>query len=246
MRHPAPILLLTRPRAQGESFVRVVAEQAGPVTPVIAPLVQIVCTGTLPPLDAYTGLIFTSQNGLRCFIGQSPDRRLPAYCVGPGTTQAARAEGFAATQAGADAERLIATLTATPPGGRLLHLRGAHGRGAVAQTLSAAGQPCDEHILYTQDATPPTQAARAALMGETPVVLPLFSPRSARLAGEAAQGATAPLFVVFMSAVVEGAWAGPTPQLALRAATPDGTAMLTAVTDAIAASRRLEGGASAG
>ncbi|WP_212522942.1 uroporphyrinogen-III synthase [Actibacterium sp. MT2.3-13A] len=240
-------LLLTRPRPQAERFARAFAARFGPeIGIVISPLLRIAPGGELPSLADYAGLVFSSQNGVRAFAGISGDRRLPAYCVGARTAEAAREIGLRAEFSGADAEALVARLAQAHPGGRLLHLRGAHARGEIAARLSAAGQPCDEAEIYDQIPQELSLKARDLLRAEGPVLLPLFSPRSATLAGQAVAGARAPLALAAMSAAVAGAWRGPAPALLRQAEKPDAEGMLDALAVLIAAARHLEGGGGAG
>ncbi|MGC9369389.1 MAG: uroporphyrinogen-III synthase [Paracoccaceae bacterium] len=236
-------LLLTRPRPQAERFAQAFAERFGPdIGIVIAPLLRIDPVGALPDLSGYSGLVFSSQNGVRAFAGMSSDRRLPAYCVGTRTAGAAQAIGLRAEVCGADADALVARLAGAAPGGRLLHLRGAHARGEIAARLSAAGQPCDAAVIYDQIPQGLTPEALDLLGRRGVVLLPLFSPRSAKLAGEACAGATATLAVAAMSGAVAQAWDGPVPALMEQAGTPDAEGMLAALGALIAAARHLEGG----
>ena len=241
-------LLLTRPRPQAERFAQAFAERFGPaIRIVISPLLRIEPQqGALPPLSDYSGLVFSSRNGVQSLAGMSDDRRLPAYCVGARTAEAARAIGLRAEFCGADADALVARLAQAAPGGRLLHLRGAHARGGIAERLSASGQPCDEAVIYDQIPQKLSPEALDLLTGEGLVLLPLFSPRSARLAAQATAGATAPLALASMSRAVTEAWAGPLPVLLRQAAHPDAAAMLDALGALIAAARHLEGGNAAG
>ena len=114
-------LLLTRPRAQSEAFAEALAERLpGRFRPVISPLLEIV---PLPaPLDLadVQGLIFTSANGVEQFAARTPDRSLPAWCVGDDDRRrgAARA-GFAARSADGDVADLAALIAeARTPCGR--------------------------------------------------------------------------------------------------------------------------------
>ena len=154
---------------------------------VIAPLVEIVARPlTLDPAG-YATLIFTSENGVRHFVEQTPSCGRPAFCVGPRTAAAAECAGFAVqplTEAGGDAEALLRTLRAAGPALPLLHVRGEHAITDLAGRLEAEGLACDEAVVYAQCDRAPPPAALAALAGPAPVLLPLFSPRSARRAAQ--------------------------------------------------------------
>jgi uroporphyrinogen-III synthase len=117
--------------------------------------------------------------------------------------QAATAAGFSARSAGGDVEDLIALILKEKPGGLLLHLSGTHTRGDVAGRLQAAGLHCTNVAVYEQVDQPPTPAFLAAMAGEAPLVVPLFSARSAgALAGLRPKGAC---HVIAMSQAVADA-----------------------------------------
>ncbi|SDH37199.1 uroporphyrinogen-III synthase [Alloyangia pacifica] len=203
-----PFLLLTRPRAASERFA---AELAGAgvtgFVPLVSPLIEIETTGPLPEMAGITGLVFTSANGVRAYTELGGPVLPLCYAVGEATARAARDAGLAPRVAQGDAETLLALVLSERPGGRLLHLRGTHARGDLAARLTSAGQPCAEVVVYDQPTRPLCAAAISALRGQIPVVVPLFSPRSARIFAVAARNvnATAPLFAAYMSAEVEAA-----------------------------------------
>ena len=237
-----PTLLLTRPHAQAERFATEFVERFGNLIPIISsPILQIVTREAEIGLDGVSGLIFTSENGVRAFRALAADRRFAAYCVGSRTTQAARNLGLRAREVGADASSLVNYLTANPPGGKLVHLRGANTRGDVAKRLTAAGQRCEQQVLYDQTPQQLSQNALAALAGDVPVLLPIFSPRSAMLLSEVAQNARAPLAIATMSEAVTNAWTGPKPKFLKQAHHPDSDAMLDALGWLIDALQCLEG-----
>jgi len=171
------------------------------------------------------------------FAAGDPRRDFPAWCVGAHTAAVARTLGFAATAAGADAEALVAALSARPPAAPLLHPRGVHARGDIAARLSAAGIPTAEVVVYDQRALPLSPAALAAAAGSAPLVVPLFSPRTAALAAAGLRGAAAPLRAAAISPAVAEAWAraGGTP--AAVAVRPDAAAMLALTARLLAAAR---------
>jgi uroporphyrinogen-III synthase len=128
----------------------------------------------------------------------------------------------------------VAAIAADPPGGRLLHLRGEDAAGEVAERLISAGIETESLVIYRQQAQPLTPEAVALLGAEGPVILPLFSPRSALLFRAAMpQAAKAALWLVAMSAAVAGA-ARPIPHRALATARqPTAAAMLEACEEAL-------------
>lgn len=224
----APTILLTRPAAASARFAAALAARFPGVPVVVAPLMEIRPRPFPPGLPA-AGLIFTSAEGVAAFAAGDARRGMPAFCVGARTAGAARAAGFAAEALGEEAEALLAALLERRPAGPLLHARGAHGRGNVVPRLRAAGVEAAEVVVYDQAALPLGGQARALLAGEAPLILPLFSPRSAQLLRAAATEGElrAPLRVAAMSRAVAEAW-GPAERLEI-AARPDAEAMLAAV-----------------
>lgn len=96
------------------------------------------------------------------------------------------------------ADELVLALSQAAPEGPLVHLHGRHTRGDIAARLTKAGVLTSGQVIYDQVAMPLTAQARAALTGETPIILPVFSPRSAQLIRE--NGAIlAPLHAIALS-----------------------------------------------
>lgn len=228
---PAPRILLTRPRAASERFAADLRSALGPVEVVIVPVMEIVPLGRGVDLDGVSALIFTSAAGVEVFGDLSPDRTLPAWCVGDRTAEAARAIGLKATSAGGDANAMVELMTAARPSGRLLHLRGAHTRGDVAGRLVDAGLRAESQEIYDQVAMPPGPEMAAALTHTGPVIVPLFSPRSARLFMEAA--GEAEILPVALSEAVRDALPEPLARRAEIADTPDAAAMIRAISSVI-------------
>jgi uroporphyrinogen-III synthase len=225
----APTLLLTRPAAQSASFAQSLRAQVPEVRVVVSPLMATVFHAMTLPEGPLQGVILTSQTGAEAagrLRAQLPDL---AYCVGDRTAQVAREAGFRVQSAQGDAEALLALILREKPQA-LIHLRGREARGDLAQRLSAAGVFTQERVVYAQDAQPLSDDAVAVLSGKAPVLVPLFSPRSAEILGAAWQGLAthAPLVVVAISqAVAEAAAFCPTKPVL--AAHPDAPSMLDAV-----------------
>lgn len=228
-----PILLMTRPAAQSARFAHDVAARAPGLALVVSPVIEIVPRHLGHRPDAYAGLVFTSESGVAAFASAWAGRTHPVWCVGTRTADAARAAGFAcvasAADGGGDAEALLRLLLDAQPRTPLLHVRGAFARGDLAPRLTAAGLLCEGCILYDQEARPLTPQARTALRGSVPVVLPLFSPRSATLCADGVAGATAPLRPAAISPAAARAWQALRPEPPVVADRPDSAAMLDAV-----------------
>lgn len=213
---PRPILLLTRP---GDDSERTAARIGADV--IVAPILQIV------PVDhdgaalaQAPGLVFTSAHAV---ASAGPGRGRPAICVGERTGQVARDAGFAVIQGAGTADSLVPLIAASPV--PLVHPHGRH----LAQRLAVPGV-----VVYDQRPQPLTARARAALMGARPVVVPVYSPRSARLLAGMAAGARAPLWLVAISDAAAAAWTAPAARRAV-ADQPSGRAMDAAIRAMLAA-----------
>ncbi|GGH29390.1 uroporphyrinogen-III synthase [Cribrihabitans marinus] len=234
-------LLMTRPRAASEDFVAALDPWTRARVEVIhAPLLEIRALPVGIDTTGVRGLIFTSPNGVAAAAQALSDRDLPCHCVGPATTEAARAAGWRAHMAGGTAEELIADLSQQRPDAPLLHLRGEHARVDVAVRLSRAGLPARSQAVYAQTLLPLAPEAQRVLQSDVPVAAPLFSPRTARqFADQAAVGA--PLWL----AAISDATAEPLVPLAARhllvAERPDGPAMGRAVEKLVKLALRVEG-----
>jgi uroporphyrinogen-III synthase len=197
-----PTLLLTRPEGRNEAFAEMVkARWHGPLAVIASPLLEISFIAATPPVaDA---LIFTSVNGVEAaaHLGLSGQR---AWCVGDRTAEVAKEAGFVAEAGPGDAKALVAHIIAAQPTGRLAHIRGIHARGDVAQSLNAAGLICQDVVAYDQLVRDLTPEAKTVLAGHTPVIAPLFSPRSATIFKQQGPFA-APVHVAAMSAAVRDA-----------------------------------------
>lgn len=179
--NPAPTVLLTRPKAQAEAYAaELAAELHRPCPVMIAPLIEITPLAPAPELEGIGTLLFTSTNGVAGLAALTPRRDIPALCVGERTAARAEALGFRAIAAGGDADSLIALARARGRG-RLLYPRGQEVARDLAAPLRDAGFELRELVVYRQTPRPLTAEARALIAAGNPVLLPLFSPRSARL-----------------------------------------------------------------
>lgn len=192
-------LLMTRPRAASERFVAQLPNRTrSRLTVIHSPLLDIRPLDVQVETDGVQGLIFTSANAVNVAASLNVPRSLPAYCVGPATTGTAKGAGWQAQMVGGTAEELVAALLQLRPPSPLLHLRGEHGRGDVAERLTEAGLTTMERPVYQQRLLPLTDEAVGAATGEIPVLAPIFSPRTARQFAEIWAG-SAPLWLAAIS-----------------------------------------------
>lgn len=221
MSDETPRILLTRPLAASRKFAEALETQG--LNVMHAPVQDIQPVAFDMPYKM-AGAIFTSRNG----VGAVDGADLPCWCVGDATTRAAQTAGWRAKSAGGDAEALLKRILADAPAIPLVHFRGAFARGNLAQRLSEAGVETHEVVVYQQVSVPLSPDALAVLNGENPVILPIFSPRSA--AQLVQQGPfSAPLVVVAMSDAVASEAAALAPARLVVAEKPDAGSMVAAI-----------------
>ncbi len=208
-----PLLLLTRPEPASRRFAAQAAHLGLPV--IVAPVLRIVAVAhDVGRLQAARGLVFTSAHAVPA---AGPGRCRPAICVGPATAEAARAAGYDVTEGPGDALRMMPLLDGLDEG--WLHPHGAH----VAKRLPVPGM-----VVYDQLPQPLGVAAHDALAGAGPVILPLFSPRSARLLSDRLDGARAALWLVPISPAAADQWQRPYARMIV-ADQPDATGILRGI-----------------
>ena len=233
----APSLLLTRPEAQSQRFAAEVQKRFGSMAVVISPLMAP--SFLLPDLQGrrYSGLVLTSETGVEAArrisaMGQS----LPelAYCVGDQTALAARQAGFDARSSRGNSADLTTLILREKPPGPLLHIRGADVRGDIAETVTKGGIETQSVIGYTQEPHPLSEQALGLLGQNTPVIVPIFSPRSGQLLVDAVQGGCeSPLWIAAISPAAADIVAQLAPVRLVVATAPDANSMLQAVADLI-------------
>ena len=228
-----PVLLLTRPEPQSQRFAAQFRQRFGADWPiVISPLMALVATAPVPDLAPFAGLILSSESAVAMLAGSGQKVTMPCYCVGARTADAARALGATVVAVGQDAAELAGMMTLLAPLGRMVHLCGTHVAGDLANRLSSAGIETVSLAIYDQIAKPMTAQALSLLAGTRPLLVPLFSARSAQLFQDQTRNSRAPLWVVAFSPAVSGAVTRPVARHRV-AVRPDGAAMLDAMAEMI-------------
>lgn len=237
----APVLLLTRPEAASRRFAaRLPDPVRQSVHVAISALIDIVPKAGPLDLSGAAGVIFTSANGVEAVAPRSARRDMPAYCVGPATQAAARAEGWTADALGGTADALVDALIAARPSVPLYHLRGEQARGSVARRLTDAGYPTIDIVVYAQRLQPLDPLLRRRIENDALVIAPLFSPRTARQFAAQTRGGRGLSMIALSPAV-----AAPLARLVRAdlhlADRPDGDAMVVAVTEIVERLERRRG-----
>lgn len=229
---PVPVpVLITRPLAEGQAFSAGLSLRLGQrVRALVTPLMAVEYLIPGLPAGPFAAVIFTSASAVAGAARLQAELPRRAFCVGAATAERAQAAGFSAVSADGDADALVDMVLAASPAGRLLHLRGQDTRGEVAERLNSAGIETESRIIYRQTPQPLAPEALALLQKDAPVLVPLFSPRSARLfAAALPEDARAGVYLVAMSPAVAEAAAQVPHQALVLARRPDVKAMLDAV-----------------
>lgn len=237
-----PLLIVTRPCKQAKRFVQDCLDQLGPVFDAVeSPLIEIEVLNEGTEIGAAELLIFTSENGVQSVAGRTGLTGRTAFCVGDRTASAARDAGMAAISAGGSADDLAGLIAAHAPRQPMVHIRGEHTRGHIAQTLAGLGFDVRSVVAYRQAEVMLTPEARDAIHGERVVILPLFSPRTARLFFEQVGIVQAPTHVVAMSSAVAAEVDLTVVRHCVVAECPTSGAMIKAMADVMRDLRSLEG-----
>ena len=176
-----PTLLLTRPQKDAQAFAQEVLSHQPAAQILISPVLDITPIGTLPDLSAYAAVLFTSRHAVACFAHAPIPKKMTCFAVGEATAEAAKKLGFFVISSAGTAQDLILLVQKAGAAGPLIHPHGEHSRGQIAATLTKKGIPCTECVIYDQIETPLSVQARALFTQPHLLLVPVFSPRSARL-----------------------------------------------------------------
>jgi len=235
MSHPRPTLLLTRPESQSRRFAAAFCARFGTDWPVVISPLSAPVFETFPDTAGWHGsLAFTSETGVAAYVRATGRRDMPAWCVGTRTADAARAAGLQATAGPGDGTGLARAMVAGGCTGPVWHIRGEDLAFDLATALNSAGIETHEVLSYRQVDCAPTAEALALMAGTAPVLLPLFSVRSADRAVSAFGRVRAPVDIAAISDAVAEAALMPARRTVIAAA-PGATPMLDALALLIAA-----------
>ncbi|MEM1363654.1 MAG: uroporphyrinogen-III synthase [Pseudomonadota bacterium] len=201
-----PRLLLTRPEPRSREFLELIDARFGQdFDAVISPVLRVVPLPFKEDPKMFDGLVFTSQSGVEAFANAgSIEAHSPitAWCVGDRTAAAALRAGLKAHSAAGALQDLARLLTTEAPGARLLQLSGRQVAGDLSALIGPGGPDISRAVIYEQYTQPLNAAAKLLLQGQSPVLLPVFSPRSASFLSQQLQEAHAPLAIAAMSPAV--------------------------------------------
>jgi uroporphyrinogen-III synthase len=179
---PLSYILLTRPRDQALSFAEELVKLGMiPKNIVIDPIQKIEGVEISYDFTSVRGLLITSANGVAYLPADLIGSNLPTFCVGKATTRAALKRGLMAQHLAATAQGLCNVLSAQVPQGPLLHLRGTHTSLDFEVYFCDTPVGVQNLITYRQTTQELGFETYKLLRGTNPIVLPVFSARTARL-----------------------------------------------------------------
>jgi uroporphyrinogen-III synthase len=224
---------------QSQRFADQLQAAYGPIAIIVSPLIEPEFLSVPLPADDFQALILTSETAAQA-AGRllATHKTLPklAFCVGDRTADAASRAGFEAVSAKGAAADLIKLILAQGITGPLLHLHGQETLGDIADTLNKSGVKTLSVISYRQCAQPLSYMAIDHLMQDWPLLLPIFSPRTARILGESLpENHRAPLLIAALSPSVANHCLALSPRRLVIADQPNADAMLQAVAELLIA-----------
>ncbi|WP_289042885.1 uroporphyrinogen-III synthase [uncultured Aliiroseovarius sp.] len=222
-------LVLTRPDPSNTEVLAQIKARFGETVPVIvSPALKIVPGQNWPDVSPYDVVIATSSHAI-----QGPLHGKPVYCVGVRTADAASRAGGDVRHCALDAARLIEWMRTQPDPGAIIYLRGSHVATDIPAALDGLAIQGDAARTYRQEEQALSQAACEAIEGDAPVILPLYSPRSARLVGQAVKRIGQQLHVIAISDAAAQAWRDQTGGTCEVTDDPTGEAMLDRIVAAL-------------
>lgn len=225
-----PKIILTRPEPGLSKFSGQLLHDLPTADVYNEPLQVIEFVPNILDLDGYNGFVFTSSNGVRAAKRWNLPKRI-GFGVGSVTTNLASTFCDPVYNGGSNVDALIELILAQRPHGPLLHVRGKVSVGNLADRLSEHGIETHEVIGYEQSAIPASDTLLQMLQGGMPVILPLFSPKSAEIL-KMLSTRRDHWHVVAMSQAVAEIFCPDEVMILETAKNPNGAAMLEAVIDA--------------
>ncbi len=197
---------------------------------IVAPVMDIHALPYMLPENPVDFVVISSQHAIPAAL-ECGD--VPVVCVGAATARKAEQSGLTVQGVYPAADDLVRGL-ADRAGQKALHLHGRHTRGNVAERLSSAGLETKDCVVYDQVARDWTSEERKKIFAQPCLVIPLYSPRSAKLLSGKLDAFEGELRLVAISDACRDAWSGPTAHSIIVAEHPDGESMKRAIASQLA------------
>jgi uroporphyrinogen-III synthase len=223
----AHTVLISRPEADSNLLASSLRRLEPSIDCLIAPAIEIA------PLDIETvhqkiDLVnLTSRHAAAAAAKFYPN--VKTICVGRSTAQRAEELGLHAISTDGTSEEIL-SLIKTMRVGRVLHLRGQHSRGNIAERLADFGIQAFQQISYEQHAQPFTPQVTHKLQEIPKLLIPIYSPRTSQIIAQNLAEYMGALTMIAISTEAADAWTGSKPDRVIIAQKPNATAMFAAIT----------------
>jgi uroporphyrinogen-III synthase len=174
------ILLLTRPLGGNERFCLKIKHLLYSCEILDNPIQRIDFLPSLSKVNKNSVLIFTSANGLRAAKKHNLINK-KCFVVGANTKKIAVSFGYDVLGFSKDQENLLKLIKSKKPTESMVHIRGKHTVGNLCDALKRNQFSCLDIIGYNQEPLKIKKQNLQKIQSGRPVVLPIFSPRSAEL-----------------------------------------------------------------
>ena len=176
------LLVLTRSHSQSLSFSEALTSSGAALEDIIIdPIVRIVPVTPIKKLKRFKSIILTSSNALKYLPPYLAGSRLPAFCAGKSTTEAATSHGFLARCLGETATDLCNALLQSPLPEPVAYLCGDHITLDFEEFFRGSKLSVENIICYRQISGKLSRATIRALNENRGSILPVFSQRSGRI-----------------------------------------------------------------
>ena len=176
------LLVLTRPYSQSLSFSEALTSSGVALEDIIIdPILRIEPVTPVKTLYHFKSIILTSSNALKHLPPYLVGSRLPAFCAGNSTTEAATSHGFLAKCLGETATDLCNALHKSNLLGPVAYLCGDHITLDFEESLRGSKICVENIICYRQVAGKLCMATIKVLYNNRSSIVPVFSQRSARV-----------------------------------------------------------------
>ena len=173
-------LVLTRPYSQSLSFSEALISSgvdSGDI--IIDPILRIEPITPIKKLNNFKSIILTSSNALKYLPAYLDESRLPAFCAGNSTTEAAISHGFLAKCLGETVTDLCNALLQSPPPGPTAYLCGDHITLNLEEFFRGSKLRVENIICYRQISGRLCITTIKLLNEKKGIIVPVFSHRSA-------------------------------------------------------------------
>jgi uroporphyrinogen-III synthase len=219
-----PVILIVRPEPQASRFADELRADVGDAADVVvAPLLAPRFFGAPIDGNGYGAAVFTSETAVTGAARLWTGAKGLAFAVGDRTAEAASALGWLCESADGAGPELASLIARSGLPGPMIWPKGKHGGRSLSDSAAALGLDIVPQVVYEQEPVTALPEAAATHAGRR-LILPLFSPRSARLARERLAGAS--IEAVAISEATAAAWGAPVTRVAEK---PNGAAMRAAI-----------------